>query len=84
MESSLIQIALWVLGGLGAIVAALLSWIAFMIREEREQNKANYDLHDKRLRKHDKILLKHDKKFDKQHSEIKELILVMNQPKGNK
>ena len=77
MDKELVQIALWLFGGFGAIVAILLSWIAFMIREEREQNKINYASHDKRLAKNDKQHIKYDKKFAKQHNEIKELIMVL-------
>lgn len=77
MDKELIEIALWLFGGFGAIVALLLSWIAFMIREEKEQNRLNYSMHDKRLAKNDKQHIKYDKKFAKTHNEIKELILIL-------
>lgn len=77
MDSNLIEIALFVFSGFGAIVAMLLYWIAHMIREDKLQNKTNYELHDKRLAKNDKQHIKYDKKFAKQHSEIKELIMVL-------
>lgn len=77
MDKELVEIALWLFGGFGAVVALLLMWIAFMIREEREQNKINYASHDKRLAKNDKQHIKYDKKFAKQHNEIKELIMVL-------
>lgn len=77
MDQELIQIALWLFGGFGAVVAILLSWIAFMIREEKEQNRLNYASHDKRLAKNDKQHIKYDKKFAKTHNEIKELIMIL-------
>lgn len=77
MDKDIIQVALWLFGGFGGIIALLLMWIAFMIREEREQNKINYASHDKRLAKNDKQHIKYDKKFAKQHNEIKELIMVL-------
>lgn len=82
MDQELIQVSLWLFGGFGAIIVLLISWIAFMIREEKEQNKINYALHDKRIRKHDKILIKHDKKFDKQHNEIRGLIEILKPKTG--
>lgn len=72
---------LWVGGIFMAIISALLAWIGVMIREDKKSNETKYAAHDKRLKKHDKIFIKHDKKFDKQHQEIKELILVWNKPK---
>lgn len=77
MDQNIIEVALWLFGGFGAIVAILLSWIAFMIREEKEQNRLNYASHDKRLAKNDKQHIKYDKKFAKTHNEIKELILIL-------
>jgi hypothetical protein len=76
-----VEVGLWLLGGIGGIVMLLLGWIAFMIREDKLQNKTNYEIHDKRLRKHDKIFIKHDKKFDKQHNEIKSLIEILKPKK---
>lgn len=77
MDSNIIEVALWLLGGVGAIIALLLTWIASMIREDKLQNKKNYELHDKRLAKNDKQHVKYDKKFAKTHNEIKELILIL-------
>lgn len=84
MDEGLIQIGVWLLGSVGAIVALLLAWIAFMIREDKAQNKSNYAMHDKRLNKNDKQHTKYDKKFDKQHNEIKGLIEVLNRPQIKK
>ncbi len=64
---------IWALGGCGSIIMLLLSWIALMIREDKNNNKSNYQIHGKHLMKHEKRFIKHDKKFDKQHNEIKEL-----------
>lgn len=82
MDKELIQVALWLFGGFGAIVLLLLSWIAFMIREEKEQSRTNYAIHDKRLSKNDKQHIKYDKKFAKTHNEIKELILILKPKTG--
>ena len=77
----IIEIGLWLLGAVGVIISLLLSWIAFMIREDKLQNQTNYQMHEKRLKKHDKIFIKHDKKFDRQHMEIKSLIEVLKPKK---
>lgn len=68
---------IWFGGVFLMIISALLAWIAAMIRDDKKRNETNYALHDKRLKKHDKIFIKHDKKFDKQHNEIKELIMIL-------
>lgn len=78
MDKDLIQVGLWLFGGFGVIVTMLISWIAFMIREEKEQSRANYAIHDKRLAKNDKQHIKYDKKFAKQHNEIKGLITILS------
>lgn len=77
MDSNIIQVGMWLLTGFGAVVTMLIGWIAFMIREEKEQNRLNYASHDKRLAKNDKQHIKYDKKFAKTHNEIKELILIL-------
>lgn len=74
----------WLVGGGAAIIAMLLSWIAFMIREDKIQNEKNYAMHDKRLAKNDKHHIRYDKKFAKQHSEIKGLIEILSQSNGIK
>lgn len=72
MDQNLIEIVLWLVGGGVAVISSLLSWIAFMIREDKLQNKKNYEMHDKKFEKNDKQHTKYDKKFNKQHSEIKQ------------
>jgi len=82
MDQKLIEVGMWLFGGFGAVVTLLISWIAFMIREDKMQNQRNYAMHDKRLAKNDKQHIKYDKKFAKQHSEIKGLIEVLK-PRPN-
>lgn len=82
MDQNLIEVGMWLFGGFGAVVILLISWIAYMIHDDKIQNKKNYEMHDKRLLKNDKQHIKYDKKFAKQHNEIKGLIMVLNQPKN--